>query len=436
MSLSKEELIRKLEAILALHNKAVAIKIKMNNFEPDDNYERKIEVPEFPGEYNDEHQQEVREILENEVDHEADDAIEYMSRCYDAAYLPTKPEEPKIKKFDYSNDSEYNNKKSKLGCFSYLAAGVSVFFALSLILGTAEGAESTITVIAIIAAALFVLFRIMIKGANQKAKNDEAKALVAYNEKKEQIMAAHNEKLKDFEAKCEAHEKAKGEFLLQYADWREIYLKSVEEENEIEEKLEADRQAELAKIEKEEFNPVFNDLATLNDIVSTEYLPVLGTIIELIRSGRADDLKEAINLYEDIVYRERQLQLEREKEEQRQREEAEKREAEERHYREQMEFQKQQEYNRQREAAQQREAEERRHREDMAQREREARDREYQERERQRRENLKAAAEQRDIENKQRSAAQAQCRACAHAGRCNMMVYNKTPNCTGFTPRH
>ena len=407
MGLTKEELIRKLEAISILHNKALSIKSKMNNFEPDDNYERKVVVPEFPGEYNNEHEQEVREILENDVEHEADDAMEYMSECYDTAFHPRKPEEPHVKKFSYSNDSEYSNKKSKLGCFSYLAAGVSIFFVLSLILGTAEGAESTITIIAIIAAVLFVLFRIMIKGADQKAKKDEAKALADYNKEKEQIMAAYNAKLKKFEAECEAYEQKKAEFLKEYAAWREVYLKSVAEENEIARKLEADRQAEVEKIEKEEFNPVFNDLVTLNDLVTTEYLPALDTIIELLRSGRADDLKEAINLYEDIVYRERQLQLEREKEAQRQREEEMKREAE-----------------------------ERRHREDMAQREREARNREYQERERARREEYNARMNRIEEERKLSSAAQAQCLACAHAGRCNMMAHNKTPNCTGFTPRH
>ena len=60
---------------------------------------------------------------------------------------------------------------------------------------------------------------------------------------------------------------------------------------------------------------------------------------------------------------------------------------------------------------------------------------ELQEKERIRREKLKEAEKQREEENKLYNAAKAQCRACAHVGHCNMSIHNKTPNCTGFTPR-
>ena len=59
----------------------------------------------------------------------------------------------------------------------------------------------------------------------------------------------------------------------------------------------------------------------------------------------------------------------------------------------------------------------------------------YDEKERIRKEEYKKHMNNLEQERKQRNAAQAQCRACAHAGRCNMMAYNKTPTCTGFTPR-
>lgn len=435
MGATREELLKKLEEISILHKKALNIKCKMNDFTPEDNYERKVEVPKFPLELKSEYDEGVCEVLEDNLDHTADDAVEEMSKCYDLSYRPEEPAEPKIKEFSFSEENKYSNKKSKLGCLSYLAVGVTIFFALSLILGTAEGAESTITLIAIIAAVLFVLFRIMILATAKGAKNAEAKARAKYNDEKEQIMADYNAKVKDFEAKCEAYEQTKAEFLKKYAAWREIYLESVAEEDEIEAKLEADRQAEVAKIEREEFDPVFNDLVAINDIVTTEYLPALDTLIELIRSGRADDLKEAINLYEDICYRERQLQLEREKEAQRREEAALKREAEERHYQEQMEFQKQQEYNRQREAAEQRQAEERRHREDMQQRERMERDRQLQEKERARKEEYNAHMNRIDEERKLSAAANAQCQACVNVAHCSMKVHNKTPNCTGFRPR-
>lgn len=432
MSLSKEDLIRKLEKISVLYDKSMSIQLKMDDFIPEDNYERKILVPDFPSTYvNDADIQE----LEESIDHSDEDALEQMGEVYDRHYAPLKPEEPKIKNFEYSDSSESRNKQSKFGCLSYLAAGISAFFLLSLILGTADGAESTITIIAIIAAALFIVFRVVLKTEIKNNEIKKADALSLYTAKKEEILVDYQEKIKLYESDCVSYKLRKSDFLDEYVEWRKIYLEGLEEEFEIEEKLEADRIAAVEKINNEEFIPAVNDLAEFNDIVSTEYLSVIDTIIDLLKSSRADDLKEAINLYEDIVYRERQLQLQKEQEEQRRYEEECRRLDEERRHREEMEFREEQEKQRRREEERREQEAERRHREDMQARKTEERNREIRERERIRSEELKQARIKREEENKLHSAAKAQCQACAHAGKCSMTVYNKTPNCTGFTPR-
>ncbi len=82
----------------------------------------------------------------------------------------------------------------------------------------------------------------------------------------------------------------------------------------------------------------------------------------------------------------------------------------------------------------QKEEENRRKTEEEAQK-RAALSKELHEKELRRKEELKQAALQREKEEKLRSAAQAQCRACAHAGHCNFSINNNTPNCAGFTPR-
>ncbi len=433
MDLSREQIVEKLEEISALRTKALGIKRKIETYEPEDNYEREVVVPEFPGDFEDE---DDREQLEDSVDHADDDAIELMSDAYDELFHPAAPAEPVIPQFSSPGTSDIENKGNKLGCLSYLAIGVSVFFALSLLLGTADGAESTITIIAIVAAVLFVVFRILIAKNKDEAAKKVAKAKAAYDSKVSSLHEQHKNAMKAYEAECAAYIPVRQAFLDEYAEWREIYLESEREEGRIRMNLEDERLAAVEKMKAEEYMPVLEELQKKNDLLTSEYLSAVDVIIELLKTGRADSVKEAINLYEDILYRERQLALEREKEEQRRYEEEQRRADEERRHREDMEERAAAERQRRREEEQRRSDEERRHREDMARRESEARSREYQERERARREEYNAHMSRIEEERKLSSAAQAQCRACAHAGRCNMMVHNKTPNCTGFTPRH
>ncbi len=415
MELSKEALIKKLEAISVLYSRALAIKDKMNSFEPNDNYERKVDVPEFPLEVNNEYDEGVLDVLVDGLDHTADDAVEYMSRCYDKAYQPEKPAEFKKPKYEGGNTGESRAKQSKFRNISNIGLGVAIFFLIGAVVGTSDTPEAlpTILIIALLGAAAFVGGRFLAK--KEKAVEDqiEVEARAEYNKEIANLEAEYKNKIKLYEDECNTYISVREAFLKKYADWRKIYLDSVREESEIEEKLENDRQEAVEKIKAEEFMPVFNDLTELNDILTNEYLPAADIIIDLLKSGRADDLKEAINLYEDILYRERQLQLEREKEAQRQHEEAMKREAEERFQKEQIAMQKEQLAMQAEQAKKQLEFEEQKHRDEM-----------------------KMQADQLKQQEAQFKAnRQKRCVWCAHKSTCREQYYEGAYNCTGFTPK-
>lgn len=426
--MKKNQLITKLEEISTLYGETVLIKKKMDRFKPEDNYKREAVLPIFPGDYEDDEERKEWETL---IDHSDGDAIEQMEEEYDYHYAPREPKEPQIKDFQYSESSEYKDKQSKLGCFSYIAAGISGFFLLSIIIGTAEGAVSTIGTIAIISALVFALLRFKMKREQHAADEVKAEALAVYNRNKEELQAEYKEKLKQYESECISYKLRRQDFLDAYSEWREIYLQHLREEEMIEEKLEDDRRVAVQKILEEEYVPAKSKLDEINDLVTEEYLPVLDTIIELLRSNRADDLKEAINLFEDLVYRERQLKLQREKEEQRRREEAQRRADEERRYQEEKEFREKQERQRQYEEEQRQRDEERRHREDLRAREQEERNRQYEERKR-------LEEERRRNEREARTAAtnrQKRCMYCAYQTGCGLKSTEGAYNCTGFRPR-
>ena len=427
MGLSKEELLKKLEAISSLHKKALHIKEKMINFEPEDIYERKVVVPVFPGEYEDE---EEREDLEDAVDHTDDDAVEQMAEEFDSRYCPREPQKPDAGERPEPTTTQVDAYKQSKGCLPIVAGFVAV---CSLISGGLFAGEflTVILNVIIIAACVVVVLAFMKKMNALKAEDEKATqlALKQYAQRKEEQAQAHEQDMQAYQSRLNAYKLRRADFIDKYIKWRDVYLESLKEEDEIEEKLEADRVAAVKKIEDEQFTPALNELNALNDLVTVEYLPALDIIIDLLRSGRADDLKEAINLYEDLVYRERQLQLEREKEEQRRYEEEMRREAEERHHQEQMAFQERQEYNRRCEA----EATERRHREEMQQREQQERDRLYAERKQ--REDDRRKQERAELERKQAEdqATRRQCNTCALCGKCSMSF--RRPNCASYRPR-
>lgn len=269
-----------------------------------------------------------------------------------------------------------------------------------------------------------------IKG-KQRKRNDEA--LAAYNQRKTALLEDYKIKMQAYEEATEAYKENLQQFLESYPQWRETLLKGVQEEIDITQKLEEDREAGRQKIFEEEYLPAETALNEANNLVTEDYLPVLDIIIDLLISGRADDLKEAINLYEDIAYRERQLELEREKEEQRRWEEEQRRRDEERHHKELMEFQQDQERQRQREEKRRQQDAERRHREEMDQRDRQERDRQSEERRRADEERRRAERAELDRKQKEDRDTRDQCNRCAQVGHCSMAF--RRPNCASFRPR-
>lgn len=406
MGLTKEELVKKLEKISMLYDKVLSIKEKMEEFEPEDNYERKVNVPNFPGEYKSDYDKQVREVFENELDHTADEAIEYMSSCYDKAYHPQKPKEPPKPQFNDSYAAETKNKQAKYRNLSNIGLGVAIFFILGIIFSGINTPESipAMLVIAGIGAACFVIGKSSLKKEKEAEAKLEASAKQEYSKVLADIDKEYQEVLKGYENEVETYKLRRQAFLDEYASWREIYLKNVAEENEIYQKLEEDQLAAVAKIKADEFTPALDELNGTNDLITAEYLPAIDTIINLLKSGRADDIKEAINVYEEIVYRERQLQLQREQE------------------------------------AQRRQDEERRHKEDMAHREAAERQRRYDEQERERREDERRAKEdkeraerERKAENDAKAEASRRCHWCKNYHSCSLRV--KPPlNCSAFDP--
>lgn len=430
-NLSKNELILKLKEIYTSYINALNIKRKMENFEPEDTYPRDVIVPTFPGEYEDEDE---RESWECSIVHESEDAIEDMGELYDSSYLPKEPEKPVFPEYPESCNVEASAVGKKYGIRVLVCGFFGICALPNLFGGDVAGTIGCLILIAICGFFIFDAYR-----RYSKAKKDDAVILTEmqrqHNEDVETKTRQYEEALKVYKNNLVSHNAKRENLLSEYAEWRKIYIQHLEEEAEIEEKLENDRIAAVNKISSEEYVPALEKLADCNDLVSEEYLPALETIIELLRTNRADNLKEAINLFEEIMYRERQLQLQREQEEQRAYEEELRRQDEERRYQEDKAFREQQERQRQYEERERQRQEERRYQEEMKQREMQEFRREQQEKERLRKENLKQQAELQREKDRLWKAGSAQCRACAYAGRCNMMVHNHAPTCTGFKPR-
>lgn len=431
-NLSKNNLISKLREIYALYCKTVEIEEDMEDFEPEDNYSRKIVLPPFPGNYRSE---EERQIWRDEVDHADADAIKTVAYAYDSVNHPKKPDEPVLQPAPTTVNTEAEKTKKNMGCLVFGSAFVGIVGLLSLI-GNSDPLGLAISLLLVIGCGAFLVFSYL---KLNKAKQSDAAALAEMQRQHAQqcnaIMAQYQNSMIAYEKNCAEFNVTRQEFLNNYVNWRSIYLQHVAEEEEIEEKLEADRLAAVQKIYEEKYAPAKQELDNNNDLISERYLPVLDVIIELLISNRADDLKEAVNLYEELVYRERQLQLQREQEEQRRYEEECRRQDEERRHREEMQFRENQERQRRLDEERREREAERRHNEEMRQRETEERHREQMEKERLRKQELTDARRKREEEDRLWKAGSAQCRACAYAGHCNMSIHNKTPNCTGFRPR-
>lgn len=432
MSLDKKELVGKLEEISDLYENIVSIRDEMETFEPDDCYEREVQVPEFPGDFSEDDQ----EYWIEQYDHEDEEAEDRISAAYQSLFPLKRPTKPRIESFtEPPMDGNDGNK----GCIGWIFGIVGALFGASLF--TSWPPATFNVVVTFIGLGVFAFCTIANQSAKGKHKKKVQQARAEHERKESEILADYDAKVKDYEEKVAANEAKLQVFLEEYRQWRKVYLNSLQEEREIAEQLEADRQEAVDSIYEDRFVPAKEKLIAANDLVPEAYLSALPIIIDLIRSNRADDLKEAINLYEALVYRERQLaqererlEFEREKEYQRMYEAQQEREEQQRQYDDQMAFLKEQERQRKYEAEKQMQMQEQHHREAMKKQDallRQERVRAAQEQA----EASKRAREQRDEEQRLSNAASAQCRACVHSASCNMKTYNKTPNCTGFRPR-
>lgn len=435
--LTKDELIEKLQKISKLCDNVIEIKNEIDNFEPQDNYPRKFTVPAFPGDYANEAE---RYEWENLIEHEEENALEEISKQYDAHYKPQKPAEPVIKEFEAPNETNHKDKMKKFKYISFGAAVVGIIFALSILMNVDFSnffeTLSYLTVplfIVAVAIITFIFCKKQMTSEKAEFEQNKKKALELYERNKKELLAEYNEKVKIYESETTSYKLKREDFLDNYIAWREIYLKSLAEEERIDEQLEADRQAEIDKIREEKLIPAVTELENANDLLSKNHLGAIDMIIDLLKGNRADTLKEAINVYEEIVYRERQIQLQKEQEAQRRYEEELRRQDEERRYQEEKQFREQQEWERKREAEEYARAEERRHREEMAQREKQERDRRYEEN--RLRQEQKRKEERTELERKRKedAATQRQCNTCALCGNCSMAF--RRPNCASYRPR-
>lgn len=429
--LQRIELIKKLEAISALRDKAIEIKSKMNNFTPEDNYERKVIVPLFPGNYKDNNE---REEWENAVEHEDEDAIEQMAQVYDMCYQPREPRKPEEEKQPRAETPLTDEYKKKKGFLPLVCGFVAVCALISGGLFSGDTLTMVLNIAIIVPCVVgLLLFYNKINKLKATDEKNTKLALENWEQRKKGNEQKYEQDIKNYQALMNSFKLSKANFVDKYSKWRASYLESMNEEAEIEEKLEADRADAVAQIEKDEFLPVLQDLDTLNDLVTTDYLPALDTIISLLKNGRADNLKEAINLYEDILYRERQLDFEREKEEQRQYEEELRRQDAERRYQEEKQFRENQERERRYEEERREREMERRHNEEMKQREQMELNRQREERRRledERRRNDRAELNRKMEEDR---ATRHQCNTCALVGHCSMAF--RRPNCASYRPK-
>jgi len=399
-------LISKLERISQLYDKVMSITHKIKVFQPQDNYERKIIVPPFPGEYKDNSE---REKLKNSINHTSKNAAEDAAKKFSKLFAPRKPNRPSKDKFYEHHDEKAEKTQKRVGCFSYVFLAICIVFILNII-GYRESSPEVINIMlncAYVSGGLFVLF-FLIK------RFSKFKVGLANKEKKKNYDKKESDKIDTYEGKMDAYNKKMkvfevvlSEFSEQYAKWRLIYLEHLKEEKEIAAKLEKDKIDGKERIRQQELIPAENSLNNTNDIVPEQYLSALDEIIELLQSARADSLKEAINLYEEILYREKELELQREIEQQRRYEEQQRRDNEERRYREEKRFREEQEDHRRREADQQLR---------IAEQQRRDEERRYRE-------------EQRASKGVMR------CGHCAHYSDCKVRRTSGAYNCPGFTPR-
>lgn len=322
MNYEKSELMSKLNSISVLHRKRLEIEKKMDKFKPIDSYERSVVVPAFPGE----------KTLQNDVKHSNDSAIENMRKKHNELYAPKAPKKPEIKKFeepkmtkDETETASKNNTLGAIGIFLTVLLGFISAITCFFMYFSNESLLSILIVAAFpaIGICLIISSKYKKKKFQSYLKKKREKAFADYNLNNELLMSEYNKAVIEYENALKTYNVNLEAFLEKYKAWREIYLKKEEEERRISALLEQDRMAEVDRIREDELKPIEDKLWKFDDILSYKYWGVADDISDLIMSGRADSVKEAINLYEtqqQIQLQQQQIQLQREEDEKRQRE--------------------------------------------------------------------------------------------------------------------
>lgn len=426
MEQNKKELVTKLRKISELFETVVEIKTKMDNYDIEDNYPRKHTIPEFNhASFNkiiardahdrldyaasnngislsslirdnyDEYQllksrafvYAIKAIFSLNIEDDDpisdEEAFSYADELY--KHINPIPVEPTFKQF------EENMTKTKENTKGLLIAG-SIWGGMSLIFMF----DSFLTglVMLLLCSPLFIIYFLKAFKAKQLDNTAFAEAKENYEKESKEYNEEYNT------------------FLNNFADWRCDVQKYIEEDNQILLKIEKEKADTIEKINNEEYIPACEKLVELNDVLPQDYLPAINQIIELLEYNRADNLKEAINLYEDIVFRQEQ-------EEQRQYEEEMRRQDEERRYQEEKSFREQQERQRQKEEKRRFDAEEKFRQTQEYNRQREAK---------------AMLDEERRKNNIAASNRVKRCHACANQNHCRIKNLDSAYNCTGFRP--
>lgn len=366
--MEKEEIIQKLKRIREAHFSVQKIKKKISNAKAPDNYERKVKVPVQP----------IKPTVVNKP-----------------VYEPMTD-----KQFRYKNVYYFSRLPKGFG----IAAIVQFFIFLALKSGVKnDGSDSDRIQIGITnfgKISLFILIGIT------------ALFLVLNILKYVKCNAKYKSYLEDEKAVYEQKKRKYAEYTEKYNAYLEemnTYNGYVEEarkeENEIAELLKNDLDTIINQIKKDELMPALKKLEEENgNFINPEYYADLSVIIDFIEKGRADTLKEALNLLEEKKLREEKMERERLERE----EEIERRERE---------------------------------REEDIEREKRYREEDIRREERNRREAQRRQEEQRQEEERRREAEErkkhadaiAQCSMCSLVHNCSN--YAKYPNCPNFRHR-
>ena len=427
MDLSKNELLEKLDTISSRYGEVVAIKEKMNSFVPEDIYIRQVELPAFP-------EAEGGEVdtakFMNNVDHKDDSGSGFI-RAYERTYaVPKPPKEPKEPKFE--------EPKKPIGLLLlYVAAALAALtavmqvgnFVLEIFTFSLDWGDLFTLVFAVLAAIVaggLFIGSLFMKISYRKKVN---RARVAFDLEQKPMKDEYNEKLSQYEYDMQMYRQKEQDYIDAYWAWRTAYLEHLDEEERVKAQLKIDRQEAVKQFEENELVPAKARLDEVNDLLSEKYLPAVDKIIELIKNGRADTLKEAINLYEEILYKEKQLELEKEKEERKEYIQMLQLLAEQRRYEREMEIRRMQELEREMEEERRQNEEERRHREEMELLEKQESNRQAESRrEESRRKHEETAAMYRDYHATHR-----QCQSCANMTHCRMAFQRS--NCASYRPK-